>query len=524
MVDAGAERAVIGALRGRDLSGFDIWRWLGGESPVSGPLTEPDLYPTLYRLEADGLLHSDWHEGERTRRQYRLTPRAIDRADRNNWPVVPFRSDGSSSTEAGTPADRRAISPDPDSGAWFVPPRTEPAALGGPAHAASSSGSDAATAPEVGPGAAAISHYADELHAALDLPAVERARVRQEIADHLIDSSRALVAPDLEPGPASNAAVARLGSATSLAVAIDRAQQSEGRQDRGRLGGALIVVSEMLVWMLVSVAVVVVTSGLADAVVGLFLLTGRHVVVLRPGEWVSSQIALMLAVGAFSAGRLSLSFLARKSRHRNESVRNGWAIGGGAALCALPLLMPFYGDALTLALMLAIPIAFVAGAFRDQHGDEAVITVRGVAIAAALLMAVVFLPGLRMLTYDPNSTPGLPLASGSGAGALSWIQQADGTYGYVVSRGPQAGTVTVELWPASRSGLSIVVDGSATRPAIADALKLSIDVDKLPPYEQWWVVAVATQPDGTRVALDVEIQTGTSAQFGNLLSRLIGLL
>lgn len=60
--------AIVGALRGRDLSGFEIWRWLGCEEGTFGLLSEADLYPTLYRLEAEGLLRSDWREDERTGR------------------------------------------------------------------------------------------------------------------------------------------------------------------------------------------------------------------------------------------------------------------------------------------------------------------------------------------------------------------------------------------------------------------------------------------------------------------------
>jgi hypothetical protein len=41
------DRAIVGALRGQNLSGFEIWGWLGSEADGPGRLTETNLYPTL---------------------------------------------------------------------------------------------------------------------------------------------------------------------------------------------------------------------------------------------------------------------------------------------------------------------------------------------------------------------------------------------------------------------------------------------------------------------------------------------
>ena len=85
IADETIDRAIIEALRGQELSGFEIWRWLGSAQGIPSRLTEAHLYPTLYRLEAEGLLQSDWHAGERTRRKYRPTARALERADEPDW-------------------------------------------------------------------------------------------------------------------------------------------------------------------------------------------------------------------------------------------------------------------------------------------------------------------------------------------------------------------------------------------------------------------------------------------------------
>jgi DNA-binding PadR family transcriptional regulator len=123
-IESRINRAIVGALRGRDLSGFEIWRWLGSDGGTFALLSKPALYPTLYRLEAERLLQSDWHEGERTRRTYRLTATALELAEENCWPALPFRGPSSPHVEPARPA--RLASPDPEAGSWFVPPQKDP--------------------------------------------------------------------------------------------------------------------------------------------------------------------------------------------------------------------------------------------------------------------------------------------------------------------------------------------------------------------------------------------------------------
>lgn len=517
------DRAIVGALRGQDLSGFEIWRWLGAEDAVSGLLAQPELYPALYRLEAERLLQSDWQEGDRTRRRYRLTAMAIERADDNNWPALPFHGDRSASTPdsaaGGSPA-HAAITRDLDDGAWFVPPNAGPAAAANLERP--DSGSTAGSpVTSLGSGEVVIAAYADGLEAALDLPRPERERVRQEIVDHLHDSSRALIASSADPQATANEAIDRLGPAHDLKIRIEAAQHSRGRLRRGRIGGVAIVASEMLVWALLSVAVIALVTLLADVVVGLAARSGNHLVVVRPGEWISSQFALVLCFGAFSAGRQSLGYFARASRHRPETLRKRWAVGGAIALSAIPLLVPFYADPLTLVEMLAIPLVFVAGAWGSERSIGAAFTARSVAVAGALFMAVAFMPGLRLLAFDPVAAPGTQAPAVWNTGDFSWTLVADGTYGYSLSNSAVSQGVALEVWPATKNGLSITVDPTASGPAVANALAHSVDMTKLPPHQQWWVVEVKTSPDGTRQAVDVEIQTGTSARFGSLLSWLV---
>ncbi|HEX7497107.1 MAG TPA: permease prefix domain 1-containing protein, partial [Candidatus Limnocylindrales bacterium] len=193
--------AIVGALQGQDLSGFEIWRWLGSKEGASGPLTEALLYPTLYHLEAEGLLQSAWHEGEWTKRKYRLTATASGQTSRGDQRVP-----------AAPPADRRAVSPDPEAGAWFMPPRElPPAASPAAATATPAAAESSARRRPDAPGWAALATYADDLGARLDLPRAEQNRVRQEIADHLRDSAHSLERQGHDPEAATTEALRRLG-------------------------------------------------------------------------------------------------------------------------------------------------------------------------------------------------------------------------------------------------------------------------------------------------------------------------
>ncbi|MGD0019163.1 MAG: helix-turn-helix transcriptional regulator [Candidatus Limnocylindrales bacterium] len=519
------DRAIVGALRVQDLSGFEIWRWLGSEVGTAGLFTEPNLYPTLYRLEAEGLLQSDWHEGEQTRRKYRLTARALELAEERNWPALAFRGDPTAAGAADR-AGRRPASPDPEAGAWVMPPRKVTATTQLPAPSADRDWNRPPTTaePMAGEGEAdrpawaVLGAFADDLGARLDLPRTERNRVRQEIADHLHDSARALEHDGYDSETAATEATNRLGKTPDLALLVELAQQSPERLKRGVRRGAIELLAEMALWLALSTAALVLAPGVTDIVTGLSRLAGVHVVVLRSAEWATNQVAAMLVVGAFAAGRMSLGRLTRISRHSDASLRRPWAFGGAAALLVVALLLPGYQDALTVATLLAVPVAFVAGTYRPQHVNEGAYSVRGVAATVLLVAAVTLLPCGRMFVYDPNATPGTPLAEGAAPVELTIYEFPVGTFSYSTG----AGTVDVEVWPASTEGPFIVVDRSATGPTLAAAHV--VDFSKLPPFRQWWIVAVLTAPDGQRTALGVVIQTGASPRPSSALGWLISKL
>jgi hypothetical protein len=68
----------------------------------------------------------------------------------------------------------------------------------------------------------------------------------------------------------------------------------------------------------------------------------------------------------------------------------------------------------------------------------------------------------------------------------------------------------------------VVVDAGAAGPA--KTVTASFNINDLPPNRQYWVVAVVTNSDGTRTALDVVIQTGSTPTVGTPLGWLISHL
>ena len=82
------------------------------------------------------------------------------------------------------------------------------------------------------PDTSAIDAYAARLDSALDLPAVERIRVRQKTDDHLFDAVDAQVHNVVDRETAARQAIERLGEAELLAGLIDRAHHTPARQSR----------------------------------------------------------------------------------------------------------------------------------------------------------------------------------------------------------------------------------------------------------------------------------------------------
>jgi transcriptional regulator len=84
-----ADLLVLALLEDQPRHGYDIARLIGERSDGAISYHVASLYPTLYRLDHQGLVEGRWVEkpGQRRRRYYRLTPtgRKVLTRERSAW-------------------------------------------------------------------------------------------------------------------------------------------------------------------------------------------------------------------------------------------------------------------------------------------------------------------------------------------------------------------------------------------------------------------------------------------------------
>jgi len=84
-----AELLILALLEERERHGYDIGKQIDQRSDGTITFHITSLYPTLYRLEAKGLIEGRWVEkaAQRRRRYYRLTPggRGVLTRQRSIW-------------------------------------------------------------------------------------------------------------------------------------------------------------------------------------------------------------------------------------------------------------------------------------------------------------------------------------------------------------------------------------------------------------------------------------------------------
>lgn len=69
------ELLILSLLERRERHGYELTRLIAEQSGGAITMYSASLYPTLYRMETDGLLQGHWVEkiGQRRRRHYRMT-------------------------------------------------------------------------------------------------------------------------------------------------------------------------------------------------------------------------------------------------------------------------------------------------------------------------------------------------------------------------------------------------------------------------------------------------------------------
>jgi DNA-binding PadR family transcriptional regulator len=483
-------RAIIGALRERDLSGHELWHWLGPAHGARDELTEATLYPILYRLEAEHVIDGTWREGDGTRRVYRVAGRGVDIGQRRGWPVIVRR------TEADpilTQAHERTAAGE------ATPAVTDKA---------SACGRD----------------YVDRFDAGLRLSEPHRTEVRSEIGEHLEDCSEELVKAGLDPTASVTEAVARLGPPEALAEAVNKAQLTRRRLLEGLRRAGLTALFGGTLGLAGAGMIVLLAPQFARLLTVMAGLVGLHLYVPETAEWRSQQLFVVGWVAAFLAARRSLPFVATYTRREEAAIRPIWALAGAIPLAAVAVLAPASIDALTIVALLGLPVAFAAGTWLSQGPADDLVSRKGLAWATLLLVPLLLAPGFRAWAFDPSSGPtAAPPYAISPATRIAWdgSDLGQNTWRVSVSGLDQSPwhDARLEFWPAVRQGVAIVPDDLATAAVLTispgEITNLSNIRVSTP---EWWVALTAVGPDGVRRTLAADVKAGSPSQgAANLL-------
>jgi len=440
-----AERVVLQTLADGPLSAYEIGRRCEGRV-VGSSLTW--LYPLLNKLEVRGAITGRWQIGDRGRRRC--------------YAILGSRRKGF----AGPidPADSTATAWAPDTGSI------------------ARSGS--------------ASTYLDRVARAMTLPSGQVEEIRHELEDHLEDAGI------LEPegsGPGSAARAERLlGQPEQLAGAIvwvRRERQTFWRTvlTNVALAPALLFFSAVAAAFCLSFVRLVVYLALrfataAAAASGTLSLDQR-------------QLAFPLVVGAFIAGRyMAGRVLALGTRRSVAAV--GFAVAVGAALLGVPaLILQTDLDLVSGAVLVAIPMALIAGAIRPMRYSQRLVSVRGIVAAVALGFAVIGLPINGLLVYSvPGGvsnaravrveTTGESDHDTAGWGVVAWLDDP----GHVTG-------VCLEVQPVVRHGWFLDIDPATAGFSGCQTVKPGIfEFDWFVPAPKVsgreWLVLVTSLDDG----------------------------
>jgi DNA-binding PadR family transcriptional regulator len=512
-IDLRITRAIVGALRERDLSGYAIWQWLGPVHGAQGGLSEANLYPTLYRLEAVGLLESSWCEGERTRRIYRITAAAVREAERRGWGTrAPGRTSGAGARGSGEETGWRwqsvADTPGPEEDPEAIP-----------------DGLDVTRSDIVE--LAPVKAFLGDLDASLRLSGRYLRDARNEIGDHIADSAAHLRAGGCGPKEAITEAIATLGPASELAAEIDLAQLTPKRLRHGlQWASAEATLASFGTLTLAWIILAVLTPALLWVLTEVGLTLGLHLYAPNVGELHTEEFGIAGCIGAFMGARLSMPALSLKSRQSERVVWTKWARLGAPPLALMTLLVPANLDPLSAATLIAIPLAWIAGTRKPQPFAGDAVSTGGMAITAAATVALLVLPGVRVWGFQPAQEPAgsFPYAAVQNL-SVNWAGEPGGTSWQVTVGLPAASgwhDPRLEVWPARRERILIAPDPTAG-PAALFSNGDVIDLTSLSPSQSdWWVTVSAIGTDGQRHTIAADLRLGQPPHFhGSLLNWLI---
>ena len=242
----------------------------------------------------------------------------------------------------------------------------------------------------------AFDAYLDAIEGALDLPAAERADVRDEIAAHLRDERAASGAAGATGATATAEAIDRLGDPKRLGRELTSARRSRSAllaaagAGTWAAGGAAV---RGLVLGVALVTAVMVVIGVATAVAYRAGLIGTWS--LADQGWFTAIWGVALWAAAWQGARSFVSVVANRSHRPAERVRPFVAFAVGAVVVWLSLVwLQAPQNLASVSVLTLVPVVFVAAALT---ASDRVITRSRLARRASLALFVTVVLAVPLL-------------------------------------------------------------------------------------------------------------------------------
>ena len=401
-----------------------------------------------------------------------------------------------------------------------------------------------------------VTGFLDRVEFELELPAVDAAEVRAELADHLADSIRSLEEDGFGLDEATSEALGRMGPARELGRQIRAAHQSRRRLLAGAGGGVFAAAGGFVVGYLAATAAVL--AGLLG-IGGLLFIAGvkpPYFASADGGQTVNSLlVAVGMVVGVITAMRYAVRSSCAISRRRSVVLARSWGIFG-VAMFGLLVIFGMRGPQSWPAVLLELAapvVALGAAVIRIErpivHVPRWAAGAAVVPMAGALLFAVGSIGMGSVTVVDARSVPGSPNRHLDIVGPVApakWLPAGTdlrtgyggdgrpGTIFLIASTLPahSPGLASVlsqwhdlrfEAWRAqSVSGIVAGVDPGSSSPfdiepveSVYGALQARFHLDRFRDGNLWWVVLTGVAPDGIRYRLD-DGGGGTTTFYGTV--------
>jgi hypothetical protein len=390
-----------------------------------------------------------------------------------------------------------------------------------------------------------IGAYLDQLARSLELPANDRAAIREEIEVHLQEEQSSLIAEGLDADAAADEAVRRQGDAANLGLALTRARQTRrallAAAGAGTFAAAGAAVRAWILGVATLVAILL-AIGLVAAILTHGGTNGGWLI--EDAGWYTAVGATTLWVAAWAAGRGFVPVVAREAHRPADRVRPWIALLGGLVIAWLALAWLRVPQNLASVLVLAfVPVCFAAAALT---GSDRPIGRTRLARRAGLALFATLAFGLPILAFA-GTTPAAASLTPVGSGPYASMDDMLHALGFdmagrLTAQEPDFGD---ESWTASNGVVTVSVDNAAVitgqwhdlrieawRAILAtggldrlspqpiatapmsvskgDSLVGSIRVDRVRNVSQFVIVLTGVAPDGQRAFLTSLGGTNTS--------------